>query len=230
MNRIQLVGACFSLVFLCGGSAFGQPNVQARVAAQCLEDCQHQKTLQTLEAKLVEASSAGKSDSSCPVAGHKMQEGTQFLQGSLLSANGLIKQVNSGLDTAAQTLTADASHCGSCKETNIVSRASVSRPRQVGDETVCSAHPAQSLRGDFDSTEQAQSFAQATLNKNNDQGKKLYEVCPDPCSFYVYSTQTGLPGGKIRLNMVVRCGQPRGGIFAKYIFSGALVQEWTCKK
>jgi hypothetical protein len=46
--------------------------------------------------------------------------------------------------------------------------------------------------------------------------------------FYVYTAETPLPNKQVRLNLVVRCGQPRGSLFATYSYSAGFLKQWTC--
>lgn len=211
-------------------TVFTMMNSAEAVQMACDESCRHKKSLQEMAKYVEDHARNGRQDRGCPKGGKQVRETRTVLEGSLFSAEGIVKQINQSNKREAQPLRMDQSKCGSCEQINVVSETTVSRPKTSKYVARCETYPTQNVRGEFNSEMDAAKYAEAVLKQRNNDGDRLYAGCPDPCSFYIYNALTPLSNGKVRLNLTVRCGQPREGLMSKYVFSGALVQEWTCAK
>lgn len=200
-------------------------------AAACNEACRHQRSLSQLTEVVLDHSKNGPQDLECAESGSRLSEAKLVLEGGVMSSKNLAEKILQNLQMHAGRLQTDQSQCGgTCQQTNVISQIVVSRPKTAGVNAKCSSYPDQLVKDEFDSEEEAASFVEETLRGNNRQGERLHAGCPDPCSFYVYNAATKKDDDRIQLNLMVRCGDPRGSLFSKYVFSGALVQEWTCQK
>lgn len=191
----------------------------------------HQNALKFTQDAIADHSLHGPQSPKCPAAGINTIESSQIIEGRLTSAKKALTTIESSLNNEAGQFKNEVSKCGQCKQHNVVTPITVTRPRNLGAQTqTCDNRPIELVRSEFASRTEAEEFVKVTLDKGNHEGERIYAGCPDPCSFYVYNAMTPLENGKTRLQLVVQCGQPRSGLLAKYIFSGALVHEWTCSK
>ena len=196
---------------------------------QCDRACQYRAGLKRVEANVADHSKNGPQDQSCPAAGIRTQRLAKIQEGSLLSAEGILMQIQTAVKAEAEPALKDQSRCGSCEQVNVVSPLTTSRPKAPSYNRTCDGRPTETVRGEFASEQAAKSFVEQALRGENRDGERLYAACPDPCSFNVYNAYTQV-GSKIRINLVVQCGQPKGGLFAKYEFGGGYVHEWTCRQ
>ena len=203
---------------------------RATEAAQCDRNCLHQQALKKVEAVVADHYKNGPRDETCPAAGIRVQQIRTTMEGSLLSAEGILAQLQKTVKAEAAPVAKDESRCGECQQLNVVSPVNFSRPKSPGVNKSCEGRPTEVVRGEFQSEQEAADYVRATLKGDTTDGERLYAACPDPCSFYIYNAQTQTSSNKTRINLVVQCGQPKGGLFAKYEFGGGYVHEWTCQK
>lgn len=214
--------ACICLVFL------SLKSLGAGVRNGCDRSCRHQQGLDQVQQLIMDHAKNGMQDADCPSSGIETHILSQQIEGGIMSAEGMIRQMQQVLRRESVPVQQDRSKCGVCSQNNIVSPVTVSRPKVPTYDVSCENRPTETLRGDFSNENEAADFVKGALQGQGSDGERLYAACPDPCSFNVYNGQTSLSSGKIRLNLVVQCGMPKGGIFSKYVFNGALVHEWTC--
>ena len=212
--------------------AFGSFSLAANDS--CDQKCIVQKSLIELKEHVADISKTGRQDIECPKAGIEILGLKEHFDGGLMSGKlSLLPQVNVLLVAKEKTLNSDGSKCGSCRQTNQTTVIVNSFPQPVTPAIdFCKNQPTQLFRQEFTSRQDAADYAVETVKGNGRDGKKLLAGCPDPCSFYVMTATTQLPTGKTRLNLSVRCDQPRDGsaFFATYHYSGNLIHEWTCTK
>lgn len=194
----------------------------------CDRNCRNTLGLRQAEEAIKDHVKTGMQDPDCPEAGVVTTSLAQQIEGGIMGAEGMIQQMQQILKSEAGKVALDQSKCGVCAQNNVVSPVTISRPKFPGYQSFCENRATEIVRGDFNSESEAARFVKNALQGNGSDGERLYAACPDPCSFYVYNGQTTLANGKTRLNVVVQCGMPKGGIFSKYVFNGALVHEWTC--
>ena len=192
--------------------------------------CQHQRTLDVLKDRVSDSSFSKEQDAACPSGGTQVIEAAKSFEGSLLKAQGLLLQLQNVVGSEQRKILADNSKCGECKQKNIVSTVSISRPKDPSYSAICENRTTEGFTKDFANASDAARYTKAVMDGKNSEGQMLRNVCPDPCSYYVYTGETRVNENQIRLNLVVRCGQPRGSLFATYLYSGAVVQQWTCVK
>lgn len=192
--------------------------------------CQHERTLETLKERVSDLSLSNEQDQTCPSGGVEVLESSQVFEGSLLKAQGILLQIQGQINAEQKKTQKDNSKCGECEQKNLVSTVSVSRPKNPTVSSMCENRSTEAFSKEFSTVAEAGKYTKAVLDGRNQEGQVLRGACPDPCSYYVYTGETLLPNNQVRLNLVVRCGQPRGSLFATYQYSGALVHQWTCAK
>lgn len=192
----------------------------------------HSVALQETEQAVRDHSLHGPQDQGCPQPGIRTQQSPTGFSGTLSSAERFLSQVSQSLRGEAAALQSETRRCGACRQNNVVSFVTTTRPITVSQSDRCNSVPTQKFRGEFADQNRGQRFVKDVLDGKNSEGQQLAAGCPDPCSYYVYSASTPMSNGGVRINLVVQCGQPRSGgvVFAKYGFGGALVQEWTCSR
>ncbi len=205
-------------------------SIPSFAASDCDESCQHQRTLRTVREKTIDSSFQSEQDANCPEGGADLVNLSKSLEGSLLSANQSLRQIEIAAAQASQAVFQDTKKCGSCRQKNLISSVSISRPKSPGFDQSCQSRPTESFEGLFRNKSESAAFVKSVLDGNNKEGQILRQSCPDPCSYYVYTAETQVGPTQTRVQLVVRCGQPRGGVFSKYIYSGALVHQWSCTK
>lgn len=227
---MKIVTSLFVFWSLLLGVRFAEGASQTPKQQQpCDRACQYQSALKRVEANVADHSKNGPQDKNCPAAGIRTQSVRAVYEGSLLSAEGILMQIQSVVKTETAPVLADQSRCGSCEQVNVVSPLTTTRPKSPAFNRVCEGRPTETVRGEFANEQAAKVFVEQALRGENADGERLYAACPDPCSFNVYNAYTQV-GSKIRINLVVQCGHPKGGLFAKYEFGGGYVHEWTCRQ
>ena len=195
----------------------------------CDRQCQHQaglkQTLEVVRDETIEQSQSG----DCPVGGLRLQETGKIQEGGLMSAESILRGLQKDIQKETDLASKDQSRCGTCQQVNLASPVTASRPKSPSPHRSCENRPTETVRGEFESESEALSYIRETLKGNTRDGERLYAACPDPCSFSIYQSQTKISSGKTRVNLVVQCGHPKGGLFATYQFSGAYVHQWSCR-
>jgi hypothetical protein len=169
-------------------------------------------------------------DKSCPAGGTEVVENMVEKKGKLLSAVGTMQSILSETSASMGPRKADASRCGSCKQTNVVSTFAVVNPEKTTSTPECENRPTETFAQNFANSKDLQDYTQDLLKGKGDDGKRLEKNCPNPCAYYITTAQTVLPDGKTHLTLAIQCGQPRkDGIFsASYNFKAGLIHQWTC--
>lgn len=172
------------------------------------------------------------SSSSCPKAGIEVVEKISSKVGKVLKAPNYIDDVIDSVKPNVEDKRNDNSKCGSCQQVNVVSYLAAISPQRIATNSMCDNMPAETFVADLDDKHDISKFTEAILTGANNEGKKLANACPDPCSYYITTAQTTYNNGKTHLTLTVQCGQPRkDSIFsANYDYNGGLIHQWTCQK
>ena len=190
--------------------------------------------LNQLKEHVADLSKVARRDNDCPKSGIEVLTLDKEITGGLLSAeSSSLPKVNAFLKARESELNNGKSKCGVCNQKNQTSLVLNTFPKTKSQSTqFCEGRPTQVLTHEFNSIDDAKSYVISTMKGNGEEGKNLLRQCPDPCSFYIMSATTQLPNKHTRLNLSVRCDQPREGmaIFADYLFSGNWIHEWSCSK
>ena len=201
----------------------------AKASRDCDENvCQHERSLEVIKDKAADLTFSNSQDPSCPAGGIELIESSQNFEGSLLKAQGFLLQLQTFMNKEKTKVSLDQTKCGDCKQKNLVTTVSISRPKAPQYSSICENRSTEGFQKEFESSAEAVRYSKAVMDGKNKEGQLLRSVCPDPCSYYVYTGETPLPSKNVRLSLVVRCGQPRGSLFATYLYSAALVKQWTC--
>lgn len=176
----------------------------------------------------------------CPESGAEEVVVNYNKKSTLTDIEAAMKQANAAVSEKVKALAKDSSKCGACQQLNVVSPASMILPQidseqNANTQKACARYPLAQFSKKFASMEEGQSFILDAFKKSNAEGEKMYETCPDPCSFYVYVATTNLSGGRKALNMTVQCGPPKVsegflGMDSTYDLSTRVIHEWTCAK
>ncbi len=171
-------------------------------------------------------------DKSCPAGGTEVVENMVEKKGKLLSAVGTMQSILSETASAVGPRKADASRCGSCKQTNVISTFAAVSPEKITSTSECENRPTETFAQDFSDSKDLQDYTQDLLKGKGDDGKRLEKNCPNPCAYYITTAQTALADDKTHLTLTIQCGQPRkdGILSASYNFKAGLIQQWTCTK
>lgn len=192
------------------------------------QECKFQESIELTKEAVADHVKHGPQDPSCPAAGIAYAPSKAVIESGLTSAKSSLAKIEAALAGESSSLRSDKTKCGACQQVNVVSPVTVTRPKSPRLDARCDNRPTETVHGEFSTRAESEAFAKAVLDGNNQEGKRVYAACPDPCSFYVYNATTTLANGKTRLNLLVQCGHPRGSLFATYKFNGGHVQEWTC--
>lgn len=176
----------------------------------------------------------------CPESGSEEVVVNFTKKSTLTDIESAMSQASAAVSERAKSLAKDGSKCGACKQLNVVSPASMILPQidseqEANTQKACTRYPINQFTKKFASMEEGQTFILDAFKKNNAEGEKMYDTCPDPCSFYVYVATTNLSGGRKSLNMTVQCGPPKVsegflGMDSTYDLSTRVIHEWTCAK
>lgn len=209
------------------------------VSAQVQIKAMQQTGMSALKKAVVKHSKTASAEG-CPEAGSEEVVVNFNKKATLSDIEGAMTEANNAVAVKAKALAKDGSKCGACQQLNVVSPASMIMPQidtsiDTDAQKRCLRYPIAQFSKKFASMEEGQTFILDSFKKNNAEGEKMYDTCPDPCSFYVYVATTNLSGGRKALNMTVQCGPQKvvEGIFGMdsvYDLSTRVIHEWTCTK
>ena len=166
----------------------------------------------------------------CPESGTKSVDKVMQDQGSATSGKSIVSSLIDKTQESLTRLESESGKCGSCQQINQVAIYTTSEPAKIVQNASCDNMPTVNLQMNL-SDNDIHAFIEATISGNTPEGKKIYQSCPDPCSFYTAVAVTPLEQNRRLVNLTAHCGQPRAGslLFAKYKFSSGLIHKWSCQ-
>ena len=182
--------------------------------------------------KAVVAANSGVSSPGCPAPGIERITSAHDI-GKSYNSKGKIQDFIDASSAEHSRYVNDPSHCGGCKQVNLVSTFSTISPNQPKPDVICEKPFARNFFGEDLTDKQIASFASGIMQGGSDQGKEFAAACPsDTCNMYTASAITPTTQDKSRINLTVYCGPPRMGNFitATYDLTMGFVHQWVCTK
>lgn len=170
-------------------------------------------------------------DPSCPASGSEIISSVEKASAKAISSSKTILDLVNGVDAQRAKLRVDSSHCGVCKQVNVVSTYTTSSPNQLRTDITCGAPFVRNFQHDF-VNQDIESYVSDILRGKNPEGSQILNDCPKTCNLYTASAETPLTSSTSRLNLTILCGPPRQGsiVFATYDFSVGFIHQWSCSK
>jgi hypothetical protein len=213
-----------ALLFMLGFSAFAE-------VIPCQTDCVAKVAVPYMAKAVIASSIPNHQDASCPNAGFEIVQNIAATQGAVVSSAGIIKTMIDQSQGQFSKFSSDKSHCGACKETNLITTFTTSAPSKTIGDSNCYHMPTENIQKELDNSE-IENYANQTLQGNTPEGQHFLQICPKTCSFYVASAQTPTGPQRSRLNLTVMCNDKRQGaiLFATYNYSLGAIHQWSCAK
>ncbi len=171
-------------------------------------------------------------DTSCPASGSQVVPNLTEKKSNLLGAMKTVQAVITDTEAAVNARKTDVSRCGSCKQTNVVSAFAAVNPEKFVLNPACDNRPSETFSKDFASQKDIQTYTQALLQGSSEDGQRLSDNCPNPCTYYITTSQTVLANGATHVALTIQCGQPRkDSVFtAAYVFKAGVIHQWSCNR
>ena len=197
----------------------------------CTQNCVETEAIPVMEKAILGSNPATSAYPDCPPAGSKIFKSVLTSTGKATTSAKVIRDLAAQSAPKREALQNDHSHCGVCKQTNLVSTFTTSAPNHLKTDQVCATPFARNFQRDLNNQD-IEVYAGDTLRGKNAQGQQFTAECSNTCNLYTATGQTPLSSGTSRLNLTILCGPPRTGtiLTATYDLSVGFVHQWVCSK